>query len=379
MLREDIESNSNPRSALVARPKGSFPEIPVAEIPAIVWQADAATLTFRSVVGSAEQLTGYPAAHWIETPEFFSERIHPDDRAATLASYQTAIAQGGDASAEYRGLSTTGVVWLRETIRVIHPTITGVIIAIGRRRQLEEQLLRAERTGALRGLTTRVAHDLHNPLTIVTGYGEEVLNTLDSQDPLRGDMEQILAAADRITDLACRLLRFTQPQANPPGVINLPRAIARLERRIAHAAGQGVAVEVRATRPILAFADESQFEEVMLALISGAREEAWERTKVTIECDLDTITEQLPGATLTPGRYARLSIRDDARGTHREQRGRMFESFLAADDSEWSGGPALARAYAVVREWGGDIAFSSEPFGGSSFLVYLPHCPEFEL
>jgi hypothetical protein len=35
-------------------------------------------------------------------------------------------------------------------------------------------------------------------------------------------------------------------------------------------------------------------------------------------------------------------------------------------------GLALARAYSIVHQWGGDIAFSSEPGQGSTFAIYLP-------
>src|SRR5439155_1350759 len=113
-----------------------------ADLPAIVWQADAATLKFTSVTGDAERLLGYQVSHWLTAPRFFSERIHPDDRVSTMACYQGAIARGGDAGAEYRALSASGdVVWCRETIRVSGRTITGVITDIGRRKQLEEVIL----------------------------------------------------------------------------------------------------------------------------------------------------------------------------------------------------------------------------------------------
>ena len=47
-------------------------------------------------------MLGFPVAHWLETPQFFSERIHPEDRAATMAFYGASIERGGDAS---RGVS----------------------------------------------------------------------------------------------------------------------------------------------------------------------------------------------------------------------------------------------------------------------------------
>ncbi len=90
-----------------------------AGLPAIVWQADAATLEFRSVEGDAPGMLGYPASHWLGHREFFEGRIHPDDRAATMALYRSAIRAEGEASAEYRVESATGqTVWCRETIRV---------------------------------------------------------------------------------------------------------------------------------------------------------------------------------------------------------------------------------------------------------------------
>ena len=55
----------------------------------------------------------------------------------------------------------------------------------------------------------------------------------------------------------------------------------------------------------------------------------------------------------------------------------MFEGFLSKQGDK-TPGTALARAYAIVREWGGDIAFFSEPFRGATFLVYLQHCAALE-
>jgi len=39
--------------------------------------------------------------------------------------------------------------------------------------------------------------------------------------------------------------------------------------------------------------------------------------------------------------------------------------------------PALSRAHAVVRQWKGDIAFSSAP-DAAMFLIYLPYCPNID-
>src|SRR5665213_1555674 len=80
--------------ASIATVKPSAPPFPDAELPAVVWQADAATFEFLAVSGSAATSLGFPAEHWLNTPEFFEQRISEEDRTATLALYRSAIERG---------------------------------------------------------------------------------------------------------------------------------------------------------------------------------------------------------------------------------------------------------------------------------------------
>jgi signal transduction histidine kinase len=343
------------------------------EIPAIVWEADAATLEFRSVRGDTEPVLGYPAEHWTRTPKFFEERIHPEDRASTLEFYRAAIARGsGDASAEFRGVSASGgAVWVRETIRVKSAALTGVMTMIDRRKQLEDQMLRSGRMEALERIAGRVAHELNNPLMIVTGYAEELRNTLRDDDPMGGDVDQILAATERIAGLAAQLVNYSR-QAHPASPVDVTKTLTRMEEKIVHAAGAGCVVHLGSSDPVWAMGEETQLEEVVLALVSHDREGARERSHVSIDCRMETIAEHLPDSTLAPNTYVCLTIHDDGRGLDRANQAAVFEGFLLKQGDKGAG-PALARAYTIVREWGGDIAFFSEPFRGSTFLVYLPH------
>ena len=353
-----------------------LPVKPLGEFPAIIWEADAETLEFRAVRGDVEAMLGYEAARiGPSLQNLFEERIHPEDRLSTLEVYKAAITRGsGDCSTEFRGVTASGgTVWLRETIRVTGGALVGVITPIERRKQLEDQLLRSARAEALQTLASKLAHDLNNPLMIVTGYAEELRNSFSDDDPMRGDVEQILTATDRIAVIAAQLLQYTRRQAHAASPVNVTQMLAAMEERIAQAAGEGCAVHLGAAETVCALVERTQLEEIILALISRDREDARERSHVSIGCDIDTIAEHLPGMTLAPGQYTLLTIHDDGQGLNQASRATVFEGFLSKP-GEKASGPALARAYAIVREWGGDIAFFSEPFRGSTFLVYLPHC-----
>jgi hypothetical protein len=334
-------------------------------VPAVVWQADAATFVFTSVNGAAEQMLGYPVAHWLSSPQFFRERIHPEDRAATMEFYQDAVTRQSDASAEYRTVTASGnVIWCRETIRVDQKrVISGVLTDISLRKQLEAQLLNSVRSDALHGLASKLAHDLNNPLMIITGYSEEMLHTLPPEDPMRKDIEQILGATERISGITGQLLGFTRRLAKPAEPVNVAAVVSGLEEKIT--AEESVKIEIEPGDPVWALANAEQLEEAILAITSGSREGAQQRTRVTIGCDVTILAEQIGGATLAPGIYASITIHDNGRGTD----AKVFEAIVAKDTV----GPAIARAYANIREWGGDIAFSSEPFRGSTFTIYLPY------
>jgi PAS domain S-box-containing protein len=373
----DVRAGQAPAAVIEAAPAAiSFP---TESLPGVLWRADASTLKFKEVSGAVENLLGHPAAQWLESRDFFAERIHPEDREATLAHYQAAIEDSREASAEFRAITAAGeTIWCRETVRVSEPGIlSGICAAITQRKQIEWQRLTAERTSALQGLSGRLAHDINNPLMIVTGYAEEMLHGLGPNDPRRGDVEQILAATERLGGITSQLLQFTRKHAEAPRSVELAAMLSEIAGSIARAAGDGVTVDIRPAAPVWASANRQQLEGIVAALVSAAREDAQHRTRVTIACDTVTITELMEttaAGPLKPGTYARLTVHDNGQGMDAEKCLAVFESFLIKDPptAGKNAASALAHAYGVVREWGGDIGFYSEPSRGSTFIVYLP-------
>ena len=339
-------------------------------LPAVLWRADAATLQFKEVTGGAETLLGHPAAQWLKSPDFFAERIHPDDRDATLAHYRAAIENAREASAEYRAITAAGeTLWCRETVLVSEPgVLSGVCTAIEQRKQIEQQRMIAERTAALRGLSARLAHDINNPLMIVTGYAEEMLHGLAANDPRRADLVQILAATERMSGLTAQMLHFARKHAAAAQSVELSAVLTGLKAKVGPA-------NLDASHPVWAFANRRQLEEIVVALAVAARREAGPAAPITLTCDSAAITElvEATAAALKPGNYARLSVRVNGRVIPVEKSRDLFESFLIKDPAapEQNTAAALAQAYGVVREWGGDIGFHSEP-SGSAFTIYLP-------
>lgn len=341
-------------------PVAAVPGVVPQNVGAILWRADAARLLFTEVSGATEQILGYPASHWLKTPAFFAQRIHKEDREAVIALYRTAVQNSGGVNAEFRAVTASGdIVWCRETVRLAEPgVLAGVLTTIGQRKELEQLRITAERNSALHSLSARLAHDLNNPLMIISGYAEEMLNPLDADDPRRAELEQILTATERIGSLTAQLLQFTRKQASPAERVDLTALVSGLDAK----------GETRASKPVWAVANQQQLEEIFPVLVSILKEN---RTPVAVSCDTTAITESMAGSSLAPGTYARVTVAASGFVMEAEKRKVIFESFLHKT-SGISMGAALARAYAVVREWGGELGFESEAPRGSVFTMYLP-------
>jgi two-component system, cell cycle sensor histidine kinase and response regulator CckA len=327
-------------------------------VGAILWRAG--RFHFTNVSGGVEQMLGYPASHWLKSPAFFAQRIHKEDREAVLALYRTVVQHNREVSAEFRTVTASGErIWCRETVRQAEPgVLAGVLTAIGQRKELEQLRVTAERNSALHNLSARLAHDLNNPLMIIAGYAEEMLNPLEADDPRRAELQQILAATERIGSLTAQLLQFTRKQASPAERVELAALVS----------GLGGKVETRAAKPVWAMANQQQLEEILPVLVSIMKED---RTPVVVTCDTASISENIAGASLAPATYARVTVAASGFVMEAEKRKVVFESFLHKTSGK-SMGAALARAYAVVREWGGELGFESEAPRGSVFTMYLP-------
>ena len=128
----------------------------------IAWEADPATRRFTTVSDTAEEVTGFTARAWTEAPDAILERIHPDDRANVLATWERAAA-GGRFDVEFRFATEDGrEIWLWQVGQLARvgpggrQKLRGLIVDVSERRKLEDERAAASRT-AVEGRTREAA------------------------------------------------------------------------------------------------------------------------------------------------------------------------------------------------------------------------------
>ena len=118
----------------------------VSWVPAIIWRADAKTFKPTFIGGRVEQLLGYRPPDWLNEPNFWRRRLHPDDRDSVISACHEATRKGLDHECEYRMLSADGrMVWFRDYVHVVAERgepkeLIGVMVDITARKQAEAQV-----------------------------------------------------------------------------------------------------------------------------------------------------------------------------------------------------------------------------------------------
>lgn len=117
-----------------------------ASIPAIIWRGDPATFCFTFVSEEAEAILGYPAALWVQEPDFWTRHTHPQDREWAMSLCKKATQECRDHQFDYRMLDIHGqVVWLRDFVHVATADgkpneLFGVMVDVTARKRAEQNL-----------------------------------------------------------------------------------------------------------------------------------------------------------------------------------------------------------------------------------------------
>ena len=371
-------------------PAAEAQAIPASELienlDAVVWAVELPSMSFLFVSRHAETFLGFAVDHWTSQTSFWTDRVHSPDRDWVTQSYQRAIERGQGHACEFRALTADGrLVWLRESARLLkdsagQPTyLIGVTVDVTERRQLEDQLVQSERVEAVSRLASRMAHDLNNMLMILTGYGEELLNGIPAGNALRGDVQEILTATERMTALTNQLLAFSRRQSVTVHTVGLETVVSKLTERLRPLMKDGMELRVNlAAQPSRVKADAGQLEHVLGSVVERARQAMHAEGCITIETSSVEITEDLrrADAPLRPGAYGVITITYTGRPLEGEARATLFESVLPGKESWDDAATEATRAYGIVRQWGGDISVCSGPVEGSVFRIFLARVEE---
>ncbi len=238
-----------------------------------------------------------------------------------------------------------------------------------KRAQSEAVLRESQKMQAIGQLTGGIAHDFNNLLTVIVGNLELARIKLEPQNPLVGNIERSLWAAQRGGTLTSQLLAFARKQPLAPAPIDLSAHLPELVPLLRRTLGEHIDVRfVDSAGLWLAMADPAQLESAVLNLALNARDAMPGGGRLTIELANKVLDEQYARAhaevvagRLRHGRGFRHRPRHDCRRRRAGVRAVLHHKDRGARHRARAGdGVRLRQAVGRPREdllgaWRGDV------------------------
>ncbi|HEY6552919.1 MAG TPA: PAS domain S-box protein, partial [Vicinamibacteria bacterium] len=307
--------------------------------------------------------------------------VNPADRARIVAG----LAAGGSTSRMEAAFRRKSREIRQALVSMQAMTLAGipepldivVLVDITERRQLEGQLLHAQKMEAVGRLAGGVAHDFNNALGVILGYTELLMRQVGEGE--RGKLEQILKATQRASSLTRQLLAFSRREVVDPKVLDLNGLLSNLEKMLRRLIGEDIDLVMALGADLgQVKADPGQLEQVVMNLCVNARDAMPGGGVLRIEtgnADLD-VEDTARHEPMAPGRYVRLTISDEGCGIEKEMLSKVFEPFFTTKEEGKGTGLGLAMVYGIVKQAGGYVWVESEVGRGTTLEIDLPRIDE---
>ncbi len=346
--------------------------------PAALTITDLATSSYLEVNGAFEQITGYRrdeviGRSWDELGLWTdpSNREEAARRLLTdkyLRNWEFSFRKkNGDVGS---GLLSADLIEIEGNQCAITATVD-----ITERLQLESQFRQAQKLESLGRLAGGIAHDFNNILTVINGYSDLMLKSVDPHGSLHSQASEINKAGERAAGLTSQLLAFSRKQVIEARSLNVNTIISDTERMLRRLIGEDIEF-VTELDPLVGqiMADPGQIHQVIMNLVVNARDAMPNGGKLKIttnNVDVDESAAALHGGRV-PGKYVLMTVTDTGIGMDEKTLQSAFEPFFTTKEHGQGTGLGLSTVHGIVQQSGGWIRVWSTVGQGTSFDIYLP-------
>jgi PAS domain S-box-containing protein len=230
------------------------------------------------------------------------------------------------------------------------------------RRGLERAAQQSEKLAALGTLAAGLAHELNNPIGIISTRAELMLvdaETRDLPEDVAEDLRVIHRHAQRVARIAQGLLSFARSPSGQAGRIDLNHVVEETLLLVEKMLVKDGARIRRALAPDLPpiWGDASALQQVVMNLLTNARDAVKGDGEISIETS----------AARESSGDVQLVVRDTGLGIPPEVLPKIFDPFFTTKAE--GTGLGLSISYGIVRDHQGTVDVQSRPGEGTTFVL----------
>lgn len=224
-----------------------------------------------------------------------------------------------------------------------------------------DQLVNARKLAAIGRMAAGAAHEINNPLAIVSGR-VQLLTKMESDEAKKRHLDMIRSQCDRMSRIIADILTFARPEKP---AIKSASIVEIIDTAISLVEGDAAAKHLRITKQIpervaAVAGDAAKLEQAFRNILANAVDASQPEKEIAVSVKLDE-----------KSRFLEASFADNGIGMDEETLGRIFEPFFTTKEGKGTG-LGLSICHSIVQTHGGKIRVMSSPGKGTTFIVSLP-------
>ncbi|MFZ0451339.1 MAG: ATP-binding protein, partial [Desulfatiglandaceae bacterium] len=330
------------------------------------------------VSDNVKNLFGYTAEEFTSGKVSYALTVHPDDlekvtQEVTSSSGKEGMEDFGHKP--YRIFTKDGetkwlddMTFIRRNEKGDITHYQGIVLDITERKKAEEELLRAQKLESLGILAGGIAHDFNNILTTILGN----VSMARMQVAPEGEPFEMLSEAEtasiRAQKLTKQLLTFAKGGAPVKETTSIKDILKESPSFVLR--GSKSRCEFSIAEDLWpAEIDVGQISQVINNIVINANQAMPEGGIIQVAAE-NLIINAGHGLPVNPGRYIRISIKDQGVGIAEKHLKSIFDPYFTTKHD--GSGLGLATTYSIIEKHEGHITVESRLGAGTTFHIYLP-------
>ncbi|RLB28000.1 MAG: oxidoreductase, partial [Deltaproteobacteria bacterium] len=253
----------------------------------------------------------------------------------------------------------------------------GIVRDITEKKNLEAQLLQAQKMEAIGTLAGGIAHNFNNLLMSIQGNTSLMLLDTDSNHPHYQRLTNIEKLVQSGSKLTSQLLGYARGGRYEVKPISMNQIIKEASATFSMTK-KDITIHQDLDKDLYGVkADLGQIEQVLLNIYVNAAEAmpgGGDLFLHTINVTHKDIKKK--PYKVKPGEYILLTIRDTGIGMDKNTKDKVFDPFFTTKGLAKGTGLGLASVYGIIKAHGGYIDVESKKGHGTTFYIYLPASKE---